>query len=86
MRVFMAGEEVKQWRKKAFAALEDLIKIRTEKKRIEIGLHYRKSYARGWAYKWLSDQLGIPRKHLRISTFTIGTCQKIIDLCSQEVL
>ena len=37
------------------------------------------------AYKWLSDQLGIPPEYTHIGMFKKETCQKVVKLCKEQL-
>lgn len=40
-----------------------------------------KREARGKAYAWLADQLGIPRENCHIGMFDAPTCRRVVDIC-----
>lgn len=42
---------------------------------------FSKSHARGKAYKWLSEQLGIPGHETHIGWMDIELCKKVVDVC-----
>ncbi|WP_199153472.1 zinc-finger-containing protein [Chromobacterium sp. ASV23] len=35
------------------------------------------------AYKWLSEQLGVPRSECHIAMFNIDQCKKVVELCGR---
>ena len=43
---------------------------------------WRANGKRKQAYKWLSEQLGIPKKFTHIGMFDLDTCKKVIELCN----
>lgn len=38
------------------------------------------------AYKWLSEQLGLPAKETHIGMFDVEMCNKVIDVCTEHHL
>jgi hypothetical protein len=40
-----------------------------------------KSVARGAGYRWLADQLGIPKEKCHIGMFSVDTCLRVIEIC-----
>lgn len=46
-----------------------------------------KSYhrARGKAYKWLAEQMGIPQEECHIGYFTIEQCKRVVEICTPHV-
>jgi hypothetical protein len=38
------------------------------------------------AYRWLSEQTGVPSKECHISKFDIGMCEAVIWLCRNKLL
>lgn len=43
----------------------------------------RRHMTRSNAYKWLSEQLDIPREEVHIGGFEMDTCEKLIRLCRE---
>ena len=33
------------------------------------------------AYKWLSEQLGMPRKDTHIGMFDVDQCKRVVEIC-----
>lgn len=69
----LADEKTKTARKAAHAAFDPIWK--KEK---------NKGKARGEAYKWLADQLGIERWRCHISWFDTALCNKVVKLCLER--
>lgn len=40
-----------------------------------------KSKARGVAYKWLSEQMGIPARKMHIGYLDVADCARVVELC-----
>lgn len=70
----LADAELREWKKKAHGYFDILWK---QKMQQGIG----KQKARGLAYKWLSDELGIPPKETHIGMFDVDKCKKVVEVC-----
>jgi hypothetical protein len=66
----LADAELRYYKKEAHAAFDKLWRLT---------LMDRKQ-----AYKWLSDELGIPPQYTHIGMFKIDTCKKVIDLSKRK--
>lgn len=77
----LANKELREWKRKAHAAFDPLWQRKLELRRAERGEDYKKAWARGSGYKWLSDCLGIPQKLCHIGMFDIDTCKRVVELC-----
>ena len=60
---------------KAHAAFDPLWMRKMRKEGIS------KSVARGAGYRWLADQLGIPKEKCHIGMFSVDTCLRVIEIC-----
>jgi hypothetical protein len=58
-----------------------LWKVKLGRRREKQDPGYPKSRARGSAYKWLREQLGISREECHIGRFDLETCHKVVELC-----
>jgi hypothetical protein len=77
----LANKELRKWKLAAHAAFDPLWKRKLEKRRAERGAEYKKAYARGSAYKWLAEQLGVSREECHIGMFDVATCRRVVALC-----
>jgi hypothetical protein len=77
----LANSELRMWKKKAHNIFDPLWKIKFEREKIKKS-KYKKSWARGSAYKWLAKQLGISVEECHIGMFDIDTCKKVVQICS----
>jgi len=77
----LANKELRDWRKKAHAAFDPLWQKKLEIRRRQRGADYKKVYARGSGYKWLREQMGVPKSNCHIGMFTIEQCQQVIEIC-----
>lgn len=75
-----ASQELRQLRRKAHSMFDALWQEKLRRRIHERGPSYKKGYARGSAYKWLSEQTGIPRKLCHIGMMGPDDCQKVIAL------
>jgi len=57
----LANKELREWKKRAHAVFDPLWQAKLNKRRRERGEDYKKVWARGSGYRWLSEQLGIDR-------------------------
>lgn len=74
----LANAELRNWKREAHENFDKLWR-----KKMERG--YKKGRARLMAYKWLSEQLGIPKEETHIGWFDIDMCQKVINICKPFV-
>lgn len=63
----LANSELRELKKQAHAAFDPLWRNRI------VGTRHK-------AYKWLSQQLGIPREYTHIGMFDVAECQRVIDI------
>lgn len=70
----LANPELREWKKKAHALFDPLWM-----KKMRSGCSKKK--ARGAAYKWLSQQMGIPVDQTHIGMFDVTQCQQVVELC-----
>jgi hypothetical protein len=47
---------------------------------------FKKGHARGRAYKWLANELGIPCPETHIGWFDVDKCKKVVEICKPYVL
>lgn len=78
----LANASLREWKKKAHASFDPLWKRKLSKRQKELGLDYKKSYARESGYKWLAEQMGIDGKDCHIGMFDIEQCKKVVQICS----
>ncbi len=69
----LANAELRYWKHQAHEAFDRLWKGDS------------KVMNRHQAYKWLSDQLGIPPEYTHIGMFKKETCQKVVKLCKEQL-
>lgn len=62
----LANAELRQWKIKAHDAFDPLWKS--------------KEMTRGKAYKWLRDNLGIPKEDCHIGKMDVAMCMNVVDL------
>jgi ssDNA-binding Zn-finger/Zn-ribbon topoisomerase 1 len=77
----LADKELRFWKMKAHKYFDVLWKAKLIKMRKESGYKYKKGYARGAAYKWLANELGIKKKHCHIGLMDVNTCQQVAEIC-----
>lgn len=71
----LANAELRQWKIRAHAAFDPIWKTL-----VKSGL--TKSRARLNAYKWLSEQMGIPLKGTHIGMFDVAQCMAVVEICN----
>lgn len=71
----LANSELRKMKMKAHAHFDPLWKCKLN---LAGG---KKKEARGAAYRWLAQELGIPIEDCHIGMFDVGTCQRVIDVC-----
>ncbi len=49
------------------------------------GLWKRRGMSRTAAYKWLAERMGLPEVTAHIGGFEMDQCQRVIELCEQEL-
>lgn len=83
----VANKELRTWKMKAHAALDPLWRKKASNYIQERpGASKRcmaKSYgrARGKAYGWLSEQMGLRSDECHIGYFTIEQCKRVVEIC-----
>lgn len=77
----LANAELRDWKKKAHATFDPLWQAKLKLRREQRGSDYKKHWARGSAYKWLSEQLGISKKDCHIGMFDVDKCKKVVEIC-----
>lgn len=70
----LANSELRDAKKEAHFYFDKLWKAK-----IESGV--RKKVARGKAYKWLSQQLGISKEETHIGWFDVSQCIEVVKIC-----
>lgn len=68
--------EVKQWRIKAHAAFDKFWKSEA------VGFPSRNK-ARGWAYRWLQEQMGLSGAECHIGLFDVEQCKRVVEVCTR---
>lgn len=63
----LANKELREWKKKAHLAFDDIWK--------------NCGYTRSEAYKLLSQWLELPPEYTHIGMFSVETCKKVVDCC-----
>ena len=71
----LANNELRYWKKEAHAYFDILWK-----KKIDNG--FSKKEARGMAYKWLSEKMGLTPELTHIGMMDIEQCKYVVELCS----
>lgn len=72
----LANSELRHWKKEAHAMFDPLWRRKMEQ-------GFSKKKARGKAYKWLSEQMGIDIKLTHIGMMDIEQCKRVVELCSE---
>lgn len=62
----LANKELRRWKNRAHAAFDPLWQS--------------KRFTRRGAYRWLSEQLGIPREEAHIGMFDIDMCRRVLEV------
>jgi gamma-glutamyl:cysteine ligase YbdK (ATP-grasp superfamily) len=70
----LANAELRESKILAHEYLDNLWKRR-------ISNEITKGHARGKAYKWLAQQMGIDSKHCHIGMFDVEDCKRVVELC-----
>jgi hypothetical protein len=70
----LANKELRNAKKDAHSVFDQLWAIK-------VSAGYSKSESRAKAYKWLSDEMGIPSEKTHIGMFDVEQCNKVVDLC-----
>lgn len=71
----LANAELRKAKQAAHAAFDRLwqAKLRRE--------GCTKKEARGAAYRWLADQMGLDRETCHIGMFDVDTCRRVVEIC-----
>jgi len=77
----LANKELRDWRKMAHAAFDPLWMRKLEIRRRQRGQDYKKVYARGSGYKWLREQMGLPKSNCHIGMFDVEQCKQVVEIC-----
>ncbi|MCF0055541.1 zinc-finger-containing protein [Dyadobacter sp. CY356] len=77
----LANKDLRSWKMKAHAAFDPLWQRKLGIK-LSQDPHYKKKFARGSGYNWLSQQMGLTRQECHIGMFDIEQCKKVIEVCS----
>jgi hypothetical protein len=75
----LANSELRELKKAAHSWFDPLWR-----KKVEQG--FPKQKARGKAYKWLAQQMGIEPKDCHIGMFDENSCRLVIEICSKVYL
>lgn len=70
----LANKELRQAKIEAHHYLDNLWQRRIDK-------DCTKGHARGKAYKWLREQMGISKDICHIGMFDVAECNRVIELC-----
>ena len=73
-QAWLANAELRHWKNLAHEAFDPLWK------------YGRFKGDRDAAYRWLSQQMGIPYKKTHIGMFDVAECKAVIDICSRKEL
>ena len=65
----LANKNLREWKIRAHNAFDPIWKDKKMK--------------RNEAYKWLSEQLGIPEEYTHIGMMSVNSCKKIVSICKQ---
>ena len=68
----LANEELRHWKRTAHAFFDPFWQVG------------RFKHQRNGAYKWLSEQMGLPREKTHIGMFDVHQCKQVIDICQRE--
>lgn len=77
--------------RRAFRCVKDAEHCKLRRCKIEAHRYFDELYKRGLmkrreAYKWLSDQLGLPPEYTHIGMFNPETCAKVVDVSKKYLL
>ena len=72
----LAGDETRELRKKAHAALDPMWKGKMRRDRCS------QKEARGAAYRWLSGVMGIPAEQCHIAMLSDEDLKRVVEICS----
>ena len=68
----LANKELREWKKKAHSFFDPIWK------------EGRFKGMRDKAYKWLSEQMGLPKEETHIGMFDIALCKRVVDIMNFE--
>lgn len=71
----LANKALRKAKQQAHAVFDPMWQTKMQRESL------RKKDARGAAYKWLADQMGIERQQCHIGMFDEAQCQKVIEIC-----
>lgn len=71
----LANADLRRAKRCAHAAFDPLWHAKMRRDRVPKGV------ARGAAYQWLADQLGIPASECHIGMFDVETCKRVVEIC-----
>lgn len=66
----LANAQLRQWKRAAHAAFDPLWRGRKRTRR--------------QAYRWLSQQMGLPKEKTHIGMFDIDQCRQCIEICNNQ--
>jgi hypothetical protein len=75
----LANAELREWKKEAHKYFDPLWQAKIKQ-------GYTKTQARRRAYKWLSQQMGIPVKETHIGMFDVDQCKQVVEICKRYYL
>lgn len=70
----LADQELRRAKIAAHAAFDPIWKAR-----VKAG--EKKAPARGSVYKWMAEQLGIPRDQMHIGLLDVDQCKRVVEIC-----
>lgn len=68
----LANAELRHWKRTAHAFFDPFWKVGQFK------------HQRNAAYRWLSEQMGLPQEKTHIGMFDVDQCKQVIDICQRE--
>lgn len=70
----LANAELRRWKQNAHAVFDPLWERAIRK-------YGSKTKARGRAYAWLAEKLGIPLEQCHIGRFDVAQCKQVVEVC-----
>lgn len=71
----LANPELRRAKAEAHQAFDPLWKAKMARDEVT------QKKARNAAYKWLAEQMGLPRKETHIGMFDVDQCRRVVELC-----
>jgi len=76
----LANKELREAKRRAHAVFDPLWARKLERDGCS------KAEARGAGYRWLAQQLGIPREECHIGRFDVEQCARVVEVCEPYIV